>query len=114
MYENVKKYGMENQSALYKTPGKMVIAQYPNGKEAMLSEIYNQGTTKISKHCADPLKLNVFDIAPSSVSNKQQFHSVLLNDARINKLLSPLNSNDKAFHIEIPQIPIPMYKCILY
>ena len=55
----------------------------------MLKEVYRQGPSKVSKHCADFRQLNVIDIAPSSVSNKAAFHRALLNNSKISRVLDP-------------------------
>lgn len=51
----------------------------------MLKEVYRQGPSKVSKHCADFRQLNVIDIAPSSVSNRAAFHRALLNNRKISR-----------------------------
>ena len=55
----------------------------------MLKEVYRQGPSKVSKHCADFRQLNVIDIAPSSVSNRAAFHRALLNNSKISRVLDP-------------------------
>ena len=70
----------------------------------MLQEVYRQGPSRVSKHCADYKKLNVIDIAPSSVSKKAAFHRALLNNRKISRVLDPWTvTKDPVFHIEIPQ-----------
>ena len=111
--QNIQNKGFDNQRKLYANPGKQVIDLYPN-QDAMLAKIYELGPQTISKHCADPSVLNVFDVAPSSISNKNDFHIALEKNAQIHKCLTPYNSNDPAFHIEIKQqTPVKQPKCIL-
>ena len=78
----------------------------------MLKEVYRQGPSKVSKHCADFRQLNVIDIAPSSVSNKAAFHRALLNNSKnIQKLLdlwTPLK--DPVFHMRFHNIKTYMYE----
>ena len=70
----------------------------------MLKEVYRQGPSKVSKHCADFRQLNVIDIAPSSISNRAAFHRALLNNSKISRVLDPWTpSKAPVFHIEIPQ-----------
>lgn len=87
----------------YKTPGRIVQSLYPDLEERT-KEIYKQGTGNVSRHCADYKRLNVIDIAPSSVSNKLLFHNALMNNRNISKVLDPFTKSiDPVFHIEIPQ-----------
>jgi len=70
----------------------------------MTDKIHKIGPGNVSKHSSDPNKLNVIDIGPSSVGNKEKFNQALLKDKRIEKVLSPFTKNkDRAFHLEIPQ-----------
>ena len=99
MYNNLKNKKICN----YAPAGRAVESRYPDKKE-MLKEVYRQGPSKVSKHCADFRQLNVIDIAPSSVSNKAAFHRALLNNSKISRVLDPWTPNkDPVFHVEIPQ-----------
>ena len=99
MYNNLK----NKQTCNYAPAGRAVVSRYPD-KQEMLKEVYRQGPSKVSKHCADFRQLNVIDIAPSSVSNKAAFHRALLNNSKISRVLDPWTpSKDPVFHIEIPQ-----------
>lgn len=99
MYNNLK----NKQTCNYAPAGRAVESRYPD-KQEMLKEIYRQGPSKVSKHCADFRQLNVIDIAPSSVSNRAAFHHALLNNSKISRVLDPWTpSKDPVFHIEIPQ-----------
>ena len=110
--ENIQAVGKDNQRALYANPGKQVIDCYPN-RDAMLAKIYELGPQSISKHCADPSLVNVFDVAFSSITNKKAFHAALGQNSMVSKFFSPYNSNDRAFHIEIKQPFFRQPKCIL-
>ena len=110
--ENIQNQGLANQRALYADPGRQVIDCYPN-RDVMLAKIYELGPQSVSKHCADPSILNVFDVEYASITNKSDFHTALGQNALVSKYLSPFNSNDLAFHIEIKQPFYRQPKCIL-
>jgi hypothetical protein len=59
--------------------------------------------SKISNHVADPIKLNVIDIAPSSISPglRSVFVATVQSEKRVAKYLGP--PKDPAYHLEIPQ-----------
>lgn len=111
MYENIKRRGIRNQLSLYKKNGDAVINVYKtlsekeNSKssiiEAMTKKIKELGPSTVSKHCANPSKINVIDIAPSSISNKAAFLKEAKKDPRISKILDP-SDGDPTYHIEIP------------
>jgi hypothetical protein len=108
MYDNL---AAGNEIA-YKPPGAAVTAVYYASKKAgktpkqikadMTAEVYKQGPSNVSSHCADFKTLCVVDIAPSSIANGKKFIAAVDDDKRVSKFLHPGNSNDKAFHIEIP------------
>jgi hypothetical protein len=111
MYGNIETHGVDNQKALYAAAGDMVIDAYSQAKKAgktpaqikaaMEAKIISIGPAKVSRHCADPKKLVVVDIAPSSISSKSLFERTVRADKRVKKfLLPPL---DPAYHLEIPQ-----------
>lgn len=112
MYANLERHGVAAQKALYARPGERVIDVYVAGKKAGLSkdkilsdmtaEILLLGPSSVSKHTADPARLNVIDIAPSSIRNKRSFELVVRADPRISRFLTP-SSSDPAYHLEIPQ-----------
>jgi hypothetical protein len=115
MFNNIVSKGVAAQKALYKAPGKAVIDEYvkakaagKNGvqiKAAMEAKVIALGPSNVSHHCADPSKLNVVDISPSSLTNKAAFEKAT-NAAKtlgtVSKFLTPGN-NDPAYHLEIPQ-----------
>ncbi|HEX8197798.1 MAG TPA: hypothetical protein VF571_16525 [Pyrinomonadaceae bacterium] len=116
MYNNIVATGADKQRELYAAAGDMVIDEYEKAKKAKKSEaqikaameakIIAIGPTKVSHHCADPTKMNVVDIAPSSISNKHAFENAVqtaLNRKDIIRFFAPRNG-DPAYHLEIPQI----------
>ena len=77
MYNNIKRYGVEHEKKIYDQEGDAVIKRYNPHLDAeknikmMEEEILRQGPSKVSKHCADQSKCNVFDIAQSICSNRK-------------------------------------------
>ena len=99
MYNNLK----NGKYCRYAQARRAVESYYPD-TEAMLREIYKQGPGCVSKHCANFRKLNVIDIAPSSVSNPRAFHRSIIKNKGISRVLDPWTpARDPVFHIEIPQ-----------
>jgi hypothetical protein len=111
MFDNLETQGIDAQRKLYKPPGQAVIDVFVAGKAAnksadlikaeMTAKIIELGPTNVSHHAADPKILNVFDVAPSSVSNVNAFEAAAKADHRISKFLTP--PNDPGLHFEIPQ-----------
>ncbi len=114
MYNNIVTYGVQHQKNLYGAAGDAVIDVYAAQKSAganesatrtaMVNKINELGPGSISRHCSDPAKLQVVDIAPSSIQNKTKFVQALqaaLEAKRISKYILP--PADPAYHIEIPQ-----------
>jgi hypothetical protein len=69
---------------------------------AMEAAIRSVGPEKVSRHCADPAKLGVIDIAPSSLVDGPAFFRAAQADPGVAKVLGPQQS-DPAYHLEIPQ-----------
>lgn len=71
---------------------------------AMIEEINRQGPSRVSRHCADFTRLCVVDIDTGSVPYNRFVTAVnaALADGRVSNFLYPGNSDDPAFHIEIP------------
>jgi hypothetical protein len=67
----------------------------------MLEKINEIGSQKISRHCGDFNKINVFDISPGSIKNKAEFIRQIQKNANIDKFFFP--PKDPAYHIEIIQ-----------
>jgi len=111
MYDNLKTQGVDKQKKLYGNFGDQVIDVYVSSKKAgktgeaiikdMASKISNLGPANITKHCGDFSVLQVIDVAPTSITNKQAFVEALKADPRISKIITP--PSDPAYHIEIPQ-----------
>jgi hypothetical protein len=114
MYRNIEKQGVAAQKKLYGKYGDQVIDAYVSAKraglsreqtlQAMVGRINTLGPSNVSRHLADPTRLNVVDIAPSSIplSKRAAFEQALRKDPDISKFLGPSN-NDPAFHVEIKQ-----------
>jgi hypothetical protein len=113
MYDNLEAHGVAQQKALYAAAGDQVIDVYAKSKAAgkspdqiksdMEAKIIELGPTRVSHHAADPKVLNVFDVAPSSISDKNAFEIAAGKDKRVSKFLVP--PNDPGYHLEIPQPP---------
>jgi len=100
----VKSDGMKNTKKLYGKNGDKVLDKYPDQK-AMVKTIYKLGPSNVSKHLADPSKMNVVDISPwrKGIKNPKKFASSAQKHKGVKRVLSPYNSKDKAIHVEIPQ-----------
>lgn len=113
MFENIERHGIDHQKRLYGNYGDRVIDHYlilkQSGKNrseiitGMTAKIYQLGPGKVSRHVGDPLKLNVVDIAPSSIEvpRRAVFEDAIKNEARVSRFLLP--PGDPAYHLEIPQ-----------
>ena len=121
MYENITRHGVAHQKRLYGSYGDKVIDEYASLHERKISEMESRsksqadiisgmsakitslGPGNVSKHAADPKKLNVVDIAPSSINLalRKKFEAAVNSDSRVSKFLTP--PGDPAYHIEIPQ-----------
>ena len=111
MFNNLERYGVEHQKALYAPAGDRVIDVYAVSKAAnktsdhikadMEQKIKEVGPTNVSRHASDPKVLNVFDVAPSSISNGRAFEQAVKADKRVTKFLTP--PGDPGYHLEIPQ-----------
>lgn len=115
MFNNIVSHGVASQKALYAAAGDSVIDEFVKAKNAgksndqivaaMEAKIRAVGPEHVSHHCADPAKLNVVDVAPSSIANKPAFeHAVQAakTKGKVSTFLTPSN-HDPAYHIEIPQ-----------
>lgn len=113
MYNNIVGTSVEDQKKLYGSSGDKIIDVYVsaknNGKEKsttislMKAKIIELGAGKVSRHCADIDKLNVVDIAPSSIpaDKKSAFEDAIKKESGVSKYIFP--PTDPAYHIEIPQ-----------
>ncbi len=114
MYRNIEETGTRAQKKLYGKYGDQVIDAYVSAKQAGMSreqtlqamenKINELGPSNVSPHLADPTRLNVVDIAPSSIppNKRAAFEQALRKDPNVSKFLGPSN-NDPAFHVEIKQ-----------
>lgn len=113
MYENLELYGVEHQKLLYSKYGDQVIDEFSKYKSQkhhkqfiismMQAKIIALDPSKISNHVADPIKLNVIDIAPSSIDPglRSLFVAAIRGEKRVAKYIGP--PKDPAYHLEIPQ-----------
>ena len=112
MYDNLERYGVDEQKRLYGSYGDQVIDVYVAEKakgrsasavqSAMQARIVAIGCTNVSHHCSDTQ--DVIDVAPSSIADPGAFLRALaqaLAAGRVSKYLTPSDS-DPAFHIELP------------
>lgn len=115
MFNNLETHGVKSQRILYAAAGDLVIDVYEAQKKAgktpmqiktaMEAKIKAIGPEKVSRHCADPARLNVVDVSPSSVANKHAFENAVQtarNVGKVSRFITP-NQGDPAYHIEIPQ-----------
>jgi hypothetical protein len=111
MFDNLERFGVAHQKALYGPSGDRVIEVYQQAKRAsrdaatikalMAQEIVRIGPTRVSRHASDPNVLNVFDVAPSSVTRRAAFEQAVRSDQRVTKFIVP--PTDPGYHLEIPQ-----------
>ncbi len=109
MYQNIKAKGYKFNYKLYGANGDKVIKVAENAAKdklsekeimaAMVKEMNKIGPGKVSKHAGDPNKINVIDIAPSSISNRKAFE-LAVEKRKIYMLKPP---DDPAYHLEIAQ-----------
>lgn len=134
MYNNSTRYGVEGQYKMYAEPGDKVIDVYVQMKtgnavnnianllvggtlndlhspeqikKAMEDKINELGPNTVSKHTMDPSILQVFDVAPSSLSSQVNFKNalddvLLRTNSPLRKYIRP-GGGEKAFHIEVKQ-----------
>ena len=82
MFDNIKKTGVAAQKKLYAAAGDAVIDVFAAAQKAgktraetiklMEAKIIALGPEKVSHHAADLTKLNVFDVAPSSIPSAKK------------------------------------------
>lgn len=103
MYDNICRTGVNTQYGIYAPAGDKVIGVYnPNlSREEnirnMTAKINEVGPSSVSKHCADPSKVNVFDIALSSIKNVAELK------AQFEKQGARVLIENRCMHVEIPQ-----------
>lgn len=113
MYDNIKSQGVDKQKKLYASAGDKVIDVYSqaqkDGKDRnatialMKAKILALGPTKVSNHAADVSKLNVFDVAPSSIpaDKKEKWETAIKKATDVKKYIFP--PGDPGYHFEIEQ-----------
>jgi hypothetical protein len=111
MYGNLERNGVEHQKRLYGRGGDRVIDAYAREKgagaspdailRAMAETIREVGPENVSRHSGDPRVLGVFDVAPSSLSDRVGFEHAVREERRVSKFLLP--PADPGYHLEIPQ-----------
>jgi hypothetical protein len=113
MFDNIKKTSVAAQKKLYAAAGDAVIdvfaAAQKDGKskqetiKLMEAKIIALGPEKVSHHAADLTKLNVFDVAPSSIPSgkKNAWEAAIKANKSIAKFIFP--PLDPGYHFEIKQ-----------
>ncbi len=107
MYNNLQEAnGVANQKALYGPNGDAVIDVYVAQKQTVASEatikaamkqkIEQLGCYNVSNHCSSS---DVFDVAPSSISNGSAFRAAVQNSSAVRNYIFP--PTDPAYHIEL-------------
>jgi hypothetical protein len=113
MYVNIASKGAQSQYDLYGPHGDRVIDVYVAQKDAkktyveikaaMTAKIEDLGPSNVSHHCADSSKLNVIDVAPSSLKHEADFKKAA--EAEVGKRVKRFipKGDDPAYHFEIEQ-----------
>lgn len=105
MLANIKKTGIQEQIRLYASPGDQVILTYNRNLSdelninRMTTKIIEVGPSKVSKHCANPSIINVFDVSRSNLSNV----SIFINALRLKGAYCIDEPKNNCVHVEIPQ-----------
>ena len=111
MFDNLVKYGIEAQKALYGPVGDLVIDVYvtctkaglipAQVKQLMQEKIEALGPGNVSRHCSDDPTLDVFDVAPSSIpENKRTIFEEHIKDCPlVQKFIPP--PLDPGYHIQM-------------
>jgi hypothetical protein len=116
MYENISRHGVAHQKKLYSKAGDQVIDVYAHeskaGKSAdviigeMTTKILSLDPRKVSSHAADLDKLNVVDLAPSSIAVglRPAFVKAVKAQIKLGNVTGFFQPpKDPAYHLEIPQ-----------
>ena len=107
MYDNCKK-NLEEQKRTYQAPGKKVVQVYEDNYliksreeviKLMEQKIIELGPTTVSKHLADPIRLNTFDISYGQLKDEQSFW----NEKKKRKELDKILKENRCYHIQIKQ-----------
>lgn len=107
MYDNCKK-NLEEQKRTYQAPGKKVVQVYEDNYliksreeviKLMEQKIIELGPTTVSKHLADPIRLNTFDISYGQLKDEQSFWNEMKKRKELDKILK----ENRCYHIQIKQ-----------
>ncbi len=108
MYENLAEFGVASQNSLYGPAGDRVIEVFVENMRrpraetilAMAKKIEQIGPARVSRHC-DP-RLDVIDVAPSSIGDRNKFEETLTWAKRQELILRFYTPpQDPAYHIEM-------------
>ncbi|WEK35402.1 MAG: DUF6443 domain-containing protein [Candidatus Pseudobacter hemicellulosilyticus] len=109
MYDNIASRGVAYNLRLYGPAGDQVVNVAARGQRAglgrdaiisaMAQEIRRIGPGRVSRHTGDPNVINVLDISPRTIVNRQAFAREIR--ARGIRFFEP--PRDPAFHLEIRQ-----------
>lgn len=109
MLNNTIQRGVQSQLNLYGPAGDQVINIAASGLSQhltkpeilrnMIQAIRRIGPSRVSRHSGDPAFINVLDISPASIINKQSF----VREIRASNIFLLLPPKDPAFHLEIRQ-----------
>jgi RHS repeat-associated protein len=109
MLTNIINHGVQSQLHLYGAPGRQVVnvaaaglAQHLSRADIlrnMVAEIRRLGPGRVSRHAGDPAVINVIDISPATIINRENFVREI-RAGNINLFQPP---RDPAFHLEIQQ-----------
>jgi hypothetical protein len=131
MVQNIEKHGAASQKTLYRgKPGAELVDLYVREQAALddaasrgidtgvksafarqrhlmrvlEQKIEDMGADKISRHSGLQAILNVFDVAPSSMTpdKRPAFLKAARSDPRVSRIIPP--PKDPAFHFEIAQV----------
>jgi hypothetical protein len=113
MYDNIVSQGVSAQKKLYVSAGDKVIDVYVAAKKdnkdrnetisLMKAKVLELGPTKVSNHAVDVSKMNVFDVAPSSIpkSKKKAWEKAIKSNSKVKRFIFP--PTDPGYHFEIEQ-----------
>jgi hypothetical protein len=113
MFNNIKSTSVAQQKKLYAAAGDAVIDVFVSAQKdgktrdqtiaLMEAKINALGPANVSHHCADPKKVNVFDVAPSSIpaGKKKAFEAAIRANKSIARFFFP--PLDPGYHFEIKQ-----------
>jgi hypothetical protein len=113
MYDNISSKGVKAQKKLYGPAGDKVIDVYSAAQKEkkdrnatislMKAKIVSLGPSRVSHHAVDVSKMNVFDVAPSSIpkEKRKDWESAIKGSSDVSKYIFP--PGDPGYHFEIKQ-----------